>query len=104
MKIEKIEIIKYIANDGTEFKTERDCLDHERKLWDALPKCKDCNGAGGKEIPDGHDCWGNMESFWMDCKYCLGHKVESKATQERRELYKEISDIESKIYQLRKCR
>ena len=50
MKIEKIEIIKYIANDGTEFKTERDCLDHERKLWDALPKCKDCNGAGGKAV------------------------------------------------------
>lgn len=62
-----VEVIKFIADDGTEFDTREECLNHEAEQSD-LMSCVIFKDENGKTIP--YDCE-NAEQTYQDAFYII---------------------------------
>ena len=77
----------YIANDGTEFENESQCIDYEKKKNGDRVKCSLCDGTG--RISDGwHSVLNELTYQYEDVEYShTCSKCNGKGYLERKEIW-----------------
>ena len=81
-----VEYDVYVANDGKEFETEKECIHHEKILDGTRKGCPECKGKGyflTEEMDENYHTGAPEKRVWKTtCKSCHGKGYLEKVVKE----------------------